>query len=173
VNDPERGADGEVAIRTRLKRLDIVVKYACRLKFSMELGAASSIVGIIASAVQAARVLSDFAIEVRDAPADAIAIGQDAQALESILATLEKWLLTGAIKPAAGASLAGALNTCLQTTKQLSEVIKPYTKPVRSRSRLTWRSLKWTLGKQEVRELRERWQQSKSTLTISLAIINT
>lgn len=139
----------------------------------MELGVASSVVGIIASAVQSARVLADFAIEVRDAPADAIAIAQDAQALSTILATLQKWLLTGAIKPAAAVSLTGALNSCLMTTNQLSEVIEPYTKTIRNRSRLTWRSLKWTLNKQEVRELRERWQQSKTTLTVSLSIINT
>jgi hypothetical protein len=136
------------------------------------IGEASSIIGILAAAVQAARVLADFTIEVRDATADARAIGEDARALSGILSTLQKWLLTGAIKPAAAASLTGAINTCLLTTNQLNEVIEPYTQTIRSRSRLTWRSLKWTLNKQEVRELRERWLQSKSTLGISLTIIN-
>ena len=136
------------------------------------IGEASGIIGILAAAVQAARVLADFTIEVRDATADATAKGADAQALSSILSTLQKWLLTGAIKPAAAASLTGALNTCLLTTNQLKEVIEPYTQTIRNRSRLTWRSLRWTLNKQEVRELRERWLQSKSTLGISLTIIN-
>lgn len=137
------------------------------------IGEASGIIGILASAVQATRVLADFVIEVRDATADATAIGEDAQALSSILVTLQKWLLSGTIKPAAATPLTGALNTCLLTTNQLKEVIEPYTKPIRSRSRWTWRSLKWTLNKQEVRELRERWLQSKLTLGISLSIINT
>jgi hypothetical protein len=137
------------------------------------IGEASGIIGILASAVQSARILRDFVIEVRDATADATAIGEDAQALSSILVTLQKWLLSGTIKPAAATSLTGALNTCLLTTNQLKEVIEPYTKPIRSRSRWTWRSLKWTLNKQEVRELRERWLQSKLTLGISLSIINT
>lgn len=137
------------------------------------IGEASGIIGILASAVQATRVLADFVIEVRDATADATAIGEDAQALSSILVTLQKWLLSGTIKPAVATPLTGALNTCLLTTNQLKEVIEPYTKPIRSRSRWTWRSLKWTLNKQEVRELRERWLQSKLTLGISLSIINT
>jgi hypothetical protein len=135
------------------------------------IGEASGIIGILAATVQAARVLRDFSIEVRDATADAIAIGEDAQALSGILTTLQKWLLTGAIKPAAAASLIGTLNACLLTTNQLKIVIEPYTQAVRSRSRLMWRSLRWTLNKQEVRELRERWLQSKSTLSISLSII--
>ena len=78
-----------------------------------DIGEALGIIGILASAVQAARILADVDIEVCDAAVDATAIGEEAQALASILMILQKWLLSATIKPAAATSLIGNLKTDL------------------------------------------------------------
>ena len=132
--------------------------------------ATSRITGIISSVVQSACKLGESSMKIRDA--EATSIGQEAQALSSTVLKLHKWLLTGAINPSAAASLNFALNTCLLNTTQLDKVIEPYTKTSRTRSMLTLKSLKATLNKQDVVELRQRWEKSKNTLAISLAMIN-
>jgi hypothetical protein len=57
---------------------------------------------------------------------------------------------------------------------QLRLAIQPYTKVnPNDHATLKWRSFGWTFKKQEIRDLREKLLHGKTTLSISIGIINT
>ena len=130
--------------------------------------------GTVAFAITSAMMLNNFVASIIDAPADITAIASDAQALIKILDTLQGWLEKDVIRPAAARSLSGSLNVCLTSLNQLRLAIRPYTKVNRSdHSTFKWHSFGWTFKKQEIRDLRDKLQHSKATLSISIGIINT
>jgi hypothetical protein len=130
--------------------------------------------GTVAFCITSAIMLNDFISSILDAPADIAAIAQDVDALTKILYTLQGWLEKDVIRPSAARSLSGSLNTCVTSMNQLRLAIQPYTKVnANDRGTLKWRSFGWMLKKQEIRDLREKLQHSKATLSLSIGIINT
>lgn len=130
--------------------------------------------GTVAFAITSATMLNDFISSILDAPADIAAIARDVNALTKILDTLQGWLEKDVIRPAAARSLSGSLNACVTSMNQLRLALQPFTK-VNPNDRRTfkWRSFGWTFKKQEIRDLRDKLQHSKATLSMSLGIINT
>ena len=130
--------------------------------------------GTVAFAITSAAMLNNFIKNILDAPADIAAIGADVNALTKILNTLQGWLEKDVIRPSAAESLVPALNSCVTSMNQLRLAIQPYTKlNPDNRPTLKWRSFGWTFKKQEIRDLRDKLQHGKTTLSISIGIINT
>jgi hypothetical protein len=130
--------------------------------------------GTVAFAITSAIMLKDFISSILDAPADIAAIARDVEALTKILDTLRGWLEKDVIRPSAARSLSESLNICVTSMNKLRLAIQPYTK-VNSNdpATLRWRSFGWTFKKQVIRDLRDKLQHSKATLSISIGIINT
>ena len=130
--------------------------------------------GTVSFAIASATMLNNFINSILDAPADIAAIARDVDALSKILNTLQGWLEKDVIRPSAARSLSESLNACVTSMNQLRLAIQPYTKVNPSnRAILKWRSFGWTFKKQEIRDLRDKLQHGKTTLSISISIINT
>jgi Fungal N-terminal domain of STAND proteins len=131
--------------------------------------------GTVSFAIASAAMLNNFINSILDAPADIAEIARDVDALSKILNTLQGWLEKDVIRPSAARSLSESLNACVTSMNQLRLAIQPYTKETPSnRATLKWHSsFRWTFKRQEIRGLRDKLQHGKTTLSISISIINT
>ena len=141
-----------------------------------DLPAAESSSGLpeaVESALLSVRVLTRVALDVpHSAYAGGSAIRQDGDSISKTLTSLQESLLNCSLSPSMASSLIGTLKNCLLTANQLRDMLEPYTESKQGRSRSAWRSLKRSLSKQEIKDLRERLQRLQSNLTRSLKSIN-
>ena len=130
--------------------------------------------GTVAFALHTADKLCDFARSIRDAPAEITAIVRDCESLAENLETLRGWIDAGIIKHSAETLLSGPLGACTTTMTQIQSALEPYTRKTdKGEFRLRWRGFGWTFKRQEMRDLRDRLQHGKVTLSISINIITT
>lgn len=138
----------------------------------------ASIAGVAAFATATARGLITVLAEFRDAPEEISHIRRDVQGLAAVLqsihSTCQRANLSLQHEDALVQSLASYLDLCQTTMTKMEKLLKSFiNKRLSGRgiSRLiSWTS--WTVRKGEIRGLRDRLQEVKASLNLTISALN-
>ena len=145
------------------------------------ISAIASVAGVATAAIQVSKSIYDVIQTVRNAPAEIIALSDDAHAINTIISTLSLLFedqktriivstdkhVTEAIR-----NLDNPLRNCLKLLQQLNAKLREHLKPAEGGGwKVSSRDFKWYFTKNDVRELVKRLESTKSSLDIALGSI--
>ncbi|KAI8966293.1 ankyrin [Daldinia sp. FL1419] len=136
------------------------------------LSLAASVIGVAGLAVSTARTLISLIQEMADAPREMLHIRRDVQNLSAVLGSLQDICSKYDLKAedlALESSLKECINLCQDSMQSIHILIAPL-KGTGRRSPI--RMVGWVMRKGEIKTLRERLQEGKTSLNITISVIN-
>ncbi|OTB11190.1 hypothetical protein K445DRAFT_322185 [Daldinia sp. EC12] len=136
------------------------------------LSMAASVIGVAGLAISTARTLVSLIQEMADAPQEILHIRRDVQNLSAVLGSLQDTCAKYNPKSedlALESSLAECINLCQDSMQSIHTLITPL-KGTGRRSPI--RMVGWVIRKGEIKALRERLQEGKASLNITISVIN-
>ncbi|KAI1803259.1 ankyrin [Daldinia bambusicola] len=136
------------------------------------LSMAASVVGVTGLAVSTARALISLIQEMADAPQEMLHIRRDVQNLSAVLESIQDMCAKYDIKSedlALEKSLAECTDLCQDSMQSIYTLIEPLRGTGR---RSPIKRVGWVMRKGEVKALRERLQEGKASLNITISVIN-
>lgn len=135
-----------------------------------------SIVSLLALGLQAANKLLDLVEDVRDAPREIQSISDDSRSICEILFTLDGFLRENK-ESQLPADIAQSLHVPLANTRtaadKLVDKIKPLVREKGESKTSKWvAGIRWSFSQKDVKQLGEQLSNGKSTLSMTLAVIN-
>ena len=141
----------------------------------------ASVAGVATAAIQVSKSIYDVVQTVRNAPAEIIALSEDAHAINTIISTLSLLFKDQKTRKAVSndihvaeaiRNLERPLRNCLNLLQQLNAKLREHLKPVEGGGwKVSSLDLKWYFRKNDVRELVTRLESTKSSLDIALGSI--
>jgi hypothetical protein len=135
-----------------------------------------SIISLIAIGAHSANKLCTLTEGIREAPHEIQKISDDSRSISEILGTLNDFL-----KESEGSDLPDEItkslhvpldNTCRAANK-LADKIKPLAKEEGDSKRSKWvAGVRWSFSQKDVKQLAEQLSNGKSTLSMTLAVVN-
>lgn len=135
-----------------------------------------SVISLLAIGAHSARKLSSLIESIRNAPQDIQNISDDAKAICGILCTLNEFL-EGSKASELPTEITQSLhvplkNTCSAADK-LVDRIRPLAKEEDESKTSKWvAGVKWSFSQKDVKQLGEQLSNGKSTLSMTLAVVN-
>ncbi|KAK9780462.1 putative Fungal N-terminal domain-containing protein [Seiridium cardinale] len=129
----------------------------------------ASAAGVITFAAQTARTLVTLTSEIRDAP-EIFHVRRDIQSLSAVLQTVQDVCTKANMQPEDQAlveSLTAYVELCETTMKEIKESLQPFSDKG-SAKRSPLRRIGWMLRKDEINGLRERLQEGKASLNLTI-----
>ena len=127
-----------------------------------------SIIGLVATALQASTTVYDLIKGAKDAPQDVQEILRESTAVHNFLLILKKYLDN--VQEVA-ADIEGGLRLPLENTelalRELAETVKPFI----DAKTFKWRSFKWVFKQKEIDGLKRELKNSQATLSMAISII--
>lgn len=130
----------------------------------------ASAVGVIAFTAQTARMLVTLTSEINDAPEEILHVRRDAQSLAAVLQTVQEVCSRSRLGPEDHSlveSLTEYVGLCQSTMLELRRKLQSFSSSGSPR-RSPLKIIGWTLRKGEIKALRERLQEGKASLSLTL-----
>ncbi|KAI2465346.1 ankyrin [Annulohypoxylon bovei var. microspora] len=134
----------------------------------------ASAVGVVAFAASTARTLISLIQEMADAPEEILHIRRDVQNLSAVLGSIQDIWARYDLKSedlALVTSLTEYLSLCQDSMQSIRVLLVPLAKKGNGR-KSPMRMVGWVMRKGEIRTLRERLQEGKASLNITISALN-
>ena len=135
-----------------------------------------SIIGLLAIGAHSANKLCTLAQSIREAPREIQDISEDSRSICDILATLEDFLeenRDSELPIEITRSLHVPLENTCKAADKLAERLKPFSRAEgESKTSKLVAGLKWSFVQKDVKQLGEQLNQGKTTLNVTLAVVN-
>lgn len=134
----------------------------------------ASVAGVVALAASTARTLISLIQEMKDAPEEILHIRRDVQNLSAVLGSVHELSARHDLMSedfTLVESLKEYLNLCQDSMQSIRAIIAPLVGKGNGR-RSPIRMVGWVMKKGEIRALRERLQEGKASLNITISALN-
>lgn len=138
------------------------------------LSVVASVAGVVAFAASTARTLISLIQEMADAPEEILHIRRDVQNLSAVLVSIQDTWARHNLKSedlALVTSLTEYLSLCQDSMQSIRALLVPLAAKGSGR-KSPLRMVGWVMRKGEIRTLRERLQEGKASLNITLSALN-
>ena len=135
-----------------------------------------SVISLLAIGAHSARKLCSLIEGIRDAPRDIQNISDDSKSICDILCTLNEFLeenKASELPTEITQSLHVPLENTCRAADKLVDKIRPLAKEDDESKRSKWvAGVRWSLSQKDVKQLGEQLSNGKSTLSMTLAVVN-
>ena len=135
-----------------------------------------SIISFLAIGAHSANKLCALARSIREAPREVRTISDDSRSICDILATLKKFLEEKSdsdLPIEITQSLHVPLENTCKAADKLIDRLKPLSKGEAESKKSKWMAgVKWSFSQKDVKQLGEQLSNGKSTLSVTLAVVN-
>ncbi|KAI1378113.1 ankyrin [Hypoxylon crocopeplum] len=138
------------------------------------LSMAASIAGVLALAASTARALITLIQDISDAPEDILHIRRDVQNLSAVLGSIQEMCARYDLRPEEMTlveSLTAYLSLCQDSMQAIQTLLVPLAYKGSGR-KSPMRMVGWVMRKGEIKGLRERLQEGKASLNITISALN-
>lgn len=134
----------------------------------------ASVAGVVALAASTARTLISLIQDMADAPEEILHIRRDVQSLSAVLGSVQDISVRYDLKSeelALVSSLTEYLSLCQDSMQSIRVLLAPLAEKGGGR-KSPLRMIGWVMRKSEIKALRERLQESKASLNITISALN-
>ncbi|KAI1655548.1 ankyrin [Daldinia decipiens] len=132
----------------------------------------ASVIGVAGLAISTSRALISLIQEMTDAPQEILHIRRDVQNLSAVLGSLQDICAKYDLK-SGDLALESSLTECINLCQDSMQSIHILIAPLKGSSRRSpIRMIGWVIRKGEIKALRERLQEGKTSLNITISVIN-